>query len=652
MKWLVRIAACLVCVLPGLALGQVSDYDTRLKQAEEFVNSSGRYLHQSRIQKGMKGYGLTVMSGTKIERFDVEVVSVMKNFQPHQDVILCNLSGLGLERTGVIEGMSGSPVYLTDPADGKEKLIGAVAYGWKLQKEPICGIQPIVQMLALEGVPLPASASQKASSQPASQAPASGGASGDQPALARVLDEDYARFYLDPRKLDFATMSMPKNFWNKQQNQQSFLRPLNTPLMISSSSARSFKRAESIFEGSGLTPMQSGSIGGATSQAVTDVKLEPGSSLSVPLVSGDADWSAVGTVTDVVGDYVLGFGHPFLSRGKIEMPMGPAYIHAVVPSLLASFKLGSTIRVDGMLSDDEATGVGGVLGKKVELLPLTLHVRENGGEVTYHYNLLRHPQLTPLLAATIVEESLAAKRQLPEHHWLTYHVTIDFGRLGQFTAANCSCDDEGLSMVSDIGRPLAAMFRTELGEPVMPKSIEVTVTIQAEKHTGEIIAVDLDKNVYRPGETMKGKVTLRPFRSEKIVKEFELNVPDDLADGTYNLTACEATEAMTSLRQEMPQRFNPKTVEQLFAALQEVVSYPKTSIYLRLPLRQGGLSVRKNELNNIPGSLGGILHESSPDDARAYRMSLVQQQPAGMVVEGSAEASFSVSKDPRQEVCQ
>ena len=123
--------------------------DNVLNAAAELVRRSDRYLHHDRLRRGMKGYGLTVLAGTKIVRFQVEIISVVTQWSPHQDIILARLSGQGLEKTGIIAGMSGSPVYVKDPADGKDKLIGAVAYGWSMQKEPLCGIQPITQMLAI-----------------------------------------------------------------------------------------------------------------------------------------------------------------------------------------------------------------------------------------------------------------------------------------------------------------------------------------------------------------------------------------------------------------------------------------------------------------------------------------------------------------------
>ena len=148
---LVGIAVVVSFGLCSEAYGQAKRVDTRLAAAEKHVAKSDRYLHHSVLRRGMKGYGLTVMAGLKPIKFDAEIVSVVSRFGPHLDVILARLAGHKLEKTMIISGMSGSPVYMKDPKDGKFKMIGAVAYGWNGQNEPLCGIQPITQMLAAGG---------------------------------------------------------------------------------------------------------------------------------------------------------------------------------------------------------------------------------------------------------------------------------------------------------------------------------------------------------------------------------------------------------------------------------------------------------------------------------------------------------------------
>src|ERR1035437_9841156 len=125
--------------------------DDAMAAARKYVaEHSDRYLDHNKLARGMKGYGLTVMEGTKIEKFEVEIISVMTRWGPHQDVILARCTGLGLEKSGIIAGMSGSPIYIKD-TDGKDKMIGALAFGWNWPKEPVTGIQPITQMFAMDG---------------------------------------------------------------------------------------------------------------------------------------------------------------------------------------------------------------------------------------------------------------------------------------------------------------------------------------------------------------------------------------------------------------------------------------------------------------------------------------------------------------------
>src|SRR4051812_37844438 len=121
----------------------------RAESAPPELFDPARHMRVSEVRPGMKGYGLSVFKGTKIERFNVEVLSVLRDFNPQYDVILVRLSGADLEHTGSIAGMSGSPIYLKD-AQGHERMVGAFAYGWPLMKDPVGGVQPIEYMLKLQ----------------------------------------------------------------------------------------------------------------------------------------------------------------------------------------------------------------------------------------------------------------------------------------------------------------------------------------------------------------------------------------------------------------------------------------------------------------------------------------------------------------------
>ena len=119
----------------SLALGATVDHCVSAGEPDPKM-----YWDMSQVRPGMKGIGKTVMVGTKLEEFGAEVLGVMRDVSPGRDMVLCRLTGCNLEHAGIIQGMSGSPIYI----DGK--LLGAVAFAWEFAKDPIAGVTPFSQM--------------------------------------------------------------------------------------------------------------------------------------------------------------------------------------------------------------------------------------------------------------------------------------------------------------------------------------------------------------------------------------------------------------------------------------------------------------------------------------------------------------------------
>ncbi|MHC4715552.1 MAG: hypothetical protein ACYS5V_01155 [Planctomycetota bacterium] len=619
------------------AADQAASAEERLKLARAFVARSDRYFSHDKLRRGMAGYGLTVMAGAKVEKFSATIVSVIENWNPRHAVILCRLGGLGLEKTGIVSGMSGSPVFIRDPADGKDKMIGAVAYGWDFQKAPICGVQPIAQMLAVAGAPLPGAKTCVVKSDWSC-----GQAGGLDPAFVQAV--------LNPSKVDFAQGPAPgRPAAGPVPGAAARMAPLSTPVMISGVRPRTMGLAEKLFRKTGMVPLQAGTVGGTLARAVRDARIEPGSGLAVTLVTGDADLSAVGTATEVLktpdgGEYVLAFGHSFNADGAVDLPMGPAYVHAVIPSAYTSIKLGSTLKITGRLSDDENTGVGGRIGEKARMIPMTVTVRWGEDVQAFRYRLVRHNWLTAAMASIVMKDSLWANRDLPQLHTLDYSVDIDFGKLGRYRARNRSSDRHALDVGSDLTRPLAAMMNAEVGEPVFPERIDVRMTIFGKRNTASLLALELPRHTYKPGETIRGKAVLRPFRSRRISRDVSIQLPADLPEGRYTLTVCSSQGMLDRRKAEMPHRFDPRTVPDLFAALSEVVQPKMNHMYLHMALPDKGVAVRRAELDHLPGSLADVLGRTAPMDTRKYRRSLSVSQEIKYVLSGSASASFVVRK--------
>ncbi|NNM85148.1 MAG: hypothetical protein HKL96_05245 [Phycisphaerales bacterium] len=289
-------------------------------------------MFENKIEPGMTGYGLTVMHGDAIEKFYVRVVDVMKNFGPDMNVILVRCHGLGLRHSGIIEGMSGSPVFING------KLIGAIAYGWSYSKDPLGGVQPIRQML---GIPLPSSGKHAAAGAGAGGAAAgpainNNSAFGGDPAAISMLR--HALRHNTPGwgalarcVLQRSSVMMPHAI--TAQTGSGRLVPLASPLMAGGASPEVVRYLQQAYAGGDLTPMAAGGAGGGGPNGQLGgwgelrpgaVKLTPGAAISVPLMSGDLDLAAIGTVTDIFHGHLYAFGHRFFAQGPTSLPIATA----------------------------------------------------------------------------------------------------------------------------------------------------------------------------------------------------------------------------------------------------------------------------------------------------------------------------------------
>src|SRR6266567_6169816 len=322
----------------------------------------------NQIHAGMRGYALTVFEGVKPESMDVEVLGVLKNANgPKGDIVLVRLGGAKAEYTGVVAGMSGSPVYLNG------KLAGALAFRiGEFSKEPIAGVTPIADMLeinALDKSPAEEAAATKPSVTNAAGKTAS---PGDSTALPNSTQ-------------DFAT----------------YLKPIDAPLVFNGFSEDTVHRFASRFASAGVIPvMGAGSVSGDKQPE----PLEAGSAVSAILVRGDMDIAATCTVTYIDPQRLLACGHPLLQFGSVDLPMTKAYVLATLPSPLNAFKIVNTTEPVGAFVQDRHTGIMGVFNKQPDMIPvtLTIHGAPGSPQKDFHYEVLNNPRLSPVaIMATV-----------------------------------------------------------------------------------------------------------------------------------------------------------------------------------------------------------------------------------------------------------
>ena len=598
---------------------------------------STKYMRVSEVRPGMKGYGVSVFKGTTLQRFDVEVISVLKNFMPKDDVVLITCSGANLEHTGAIAGMSGSPIYLHDDA-GHDRMIGAFAYGWPLVKDPIAGVQPIEYMLALPDY-------QKDST----TAPSSVQASAAQPqtqihwSLCDALPMPGLKHM--PKGYPLASMDRlePNGDLLAESGSSQHLQPLATPLMTSGLSPKLAEQFAPLFKAYGLTLLQAGGGSSSPTTAPFDVSMHPGSVLAAPLLTGDADMTAVGTCTEVIGNRIFGFGHPFNSEGSINLPFGAGEINAIVAELTQSFKLGSITRTVGTLNTDQSVGVAGHLGVAPATMPIDLRIVYADGslEQKYHFDCIIHNRFTPLLSVVALTAALTGQRELPENHAIDYDLNVKFNNDRSLHLANVLADENPASLFLQLAGPLSAAGSNPFAK-VTPQRIDGTIRIISENRSADILSVNVAKQKYKPGETVTADIQYRPFRSGEATLPVDLQLPKDLPDGQYQLVVSGWERYVQDEIASRSFRFDADDIDEVFDVLADFESIRHDAVYMRLVRQADGVALGRTAMPRLPSSIRQVMLDAGRSDTTAFVSSDVQIHPTNLVLEGSAEFAITI----------
>jgi len=603
-----------------------------------------RHMRVSEVKDGMTGYGLSVFKGSAIERFDVEVLSVLRNFNPKDDVVLIRMKGANLEHTGPVAGMSGSPIYLKDDR-GQFRLIGAFAYGWSLMKDPLGGVQPIENMLTIPAVPRKG----EGATRPAAAAQS------DSPRLSQTawqVDE----LLVMPWKKQPATLN-PLVAWNAG-NRASLvalkegdmhLRPLAMPLMASGLSRKTLDQFEPVFRSFGLSLLQAG---GAASPPATlpAAKLEPGSAIAIPLMTGDVNLTPMGTCTEILGDRVLAFGHSFFGEGDISLPMSAGYINGVIPTLSTSFKLGASAQTVGTFYADQVFGCGGRLGPTPVMVPIELRCLYADGSVdlTYRFSAASHPRLTPVMMLMAMSAATSTPRDLPEYHTLDYDLAVEFTNGQSLKLQNRLVNSSTVELFVLIGSPLMLAAENPF-ERVGLKKLSGTLRVTAEARQADILAVSMPKSKFTPGQTIKAFVTIRPFRANELIVPVEFELPRNLPDGTYEFAVTDWQQHMLAEQATRPFRFTAQNAREVFDVMRDVTSVRHDSLYLRLTRREDGVAIGRTAMPLLPSSRRRVLLGAGLSNTTAFISSTVKAVPSDYVMTGGVQFAITIDRELKVE---
>lgn len=608
-----RLAALALAVAVALGAGGAAADDLAFFPLED-------------VRPGQKGVGRTVFAGTQIVDFEVEVIGVLENFGPKQSMVLARLTGGPLAETGVIAGMSGSPVYI----DGK--LLGAVAYGFPFSKQTIAGITPIGEMLE---------AAKAAPAAPRAASTRFPAAAFGPDAFALPLSRAtlVAPFVHPERLLSSAPRLHPASAGPA-------LAPLQLPLAFGGFERGAFEAARGLFEGLGFAPVFAPARKGVPPGPMPD--LAPGGAVGVSLIEGDFDLSATGTITHIADGRVYAFGHPFYNLGPIRFPMKKAYVFDVFPSLYQSWKISSTAsEAVGTIDQDRATAIAGALGPAPRMIPVTIALRTSRGDQrTFELRVVEDELFTPVLAYLSVFSVLQAN----ERAYGTQTVRIE-SRLALegrpevrvedlLTESNPSLLASGLAAA-----PLAYLMANSL-EPVKVTSLSVTAESFEDERSARLERVWVESpGPLRPGTTVAVKAALRGFRGELTVESVPFRIPDTAPAGNYNLLVADGDTMTVFEQRELRQRYEPRNLDQLIRAINGLRRSDR--LYFRLVRAEDGAVVGGEWLPSLPPSMLTVLGASQGGEplirtrtASAWDFEL----PLQVAVRGSRSLPFVVER--------
>jgi hypothetical protein len=478
---------------------------TLVAQTPQPSLSAQQTISVDQIHTGMRGVAYTVFQGIKPEPMDVEVLGVLHNANgPKGDIILIRLHGTKVEYTGVVAGMSGSPVYL----DGK--LAGALAFRiGEFSKEPIAGVTPIADMLEINAL----------DRSPAEEAAAA------QPQVDRTAGKTSA-----PGEAG-ALGSSAQGFAN-------YLKPIETPLVFNGFSEDAVRRFAPEFASAGIVPVMGA---GAVSDDKQPEPLEPGSAVSAILVRGDMDIAATCTVTYIDPQRLLACGHPLLQFGAVDLPMNKAQVLATLPSPLNAFKIVNTTELAGVFVQDRHTGIMGVFNKQPEMIPVTLTIHGAAGaqKKEFHYEVLNNPRLSPVAIMATVFNALHGVNEYGEE--ITYRLsgTINVKGFPEVSLKNMFAPAENgqpaaMQAALTLGDRFGRIYDNAYSAPAV-QSVKLDFDLVRERRWARLESARTDVTEARPGDQVIVETVLAPYRGERVVQSIAVRIPPSASKGTLRI---------------------------------------------------------------------------------------------------------------------
>jgi hypothetical protein len=562
------------------------------------------------VHPGQRGYGLSVFSGRQPERFEAEVVGVMRNVSPDNSYILARLTGKGLEKSGVIAGMSGSPVFF----DGR--LAGAVAFSWPFSQEAIAGITPIETMHRL-------GSSGAESIVPAPPLPPVGLSD----LLAGRIPTDLLARQLAALHPQMAGGAVPSIQWSTAGFGERSVGMLREALGVVAPAGRS---------------VPAGGSGEKEGAAAAAAAIIPGGSVAAVLVDGDLTLAATGTVTDRIGNQVYAFGHPFLGLGPTGVPMANADVVTVLSSQYSSFKIANVGDVVGAFEQDRSAGIAGRIGAHAPMIPMTVRIK---GLQTheFHMRLASLPQIMPLLVASSTLGSLESASYTAGPQGIDLKAHFKIAGHGDLTIEQTFDGDNAGSASAAHMLALAAYIVQNPLERVRIESVDVDIAQSRDPRAAALVDAHADRTEVRPGERVNLNLELLPYRGTPVRHAMSVDLPEDLSPGKYSLIIADGASADAVRLSIEP--VEPVTFDQALALLRSFHSHREVVVF---GVAGGaGLSVVGEAMPNLPASVRSLWGVAGSSGVLPLRLAITQtrREPMPMPVEGLVRVDLEVRRE-------
>jgi hypothetical protein len=569
----------------------------------------------SKIKKGQKGYGVTVLRGTELERFEFEVIGVLKNAMPKQDLILVRSDDPKLQLTGFAQGMSGSPLYI------EGKVACAFSYAWRFNKEAMGACTPIENMISEARTPLRG-------------APQTIMASTEEWQRYRPLDGVVASPDA-PRPSWFAASPLPPV--PAQSKEQGLVRA-GIPLSVAGLGPLAFEQTRSIFAPYGLEAQQAGGTGSPDGGAT---RFEMGGSIAVIMARGDVSMAGTGTVSLIDDQKVLAFGHPMFQMGEVYMPVAGADVHYVVASAQTAFKLASPTRVLGSLTQDRQSMIAIDTSQRVDMIPVELTVKARGQEHKFRSEVARNRFLTAQLVLAVVVNG--AQLLFPDvaDAVVTMDSTLFIRGMKPLAFKDYLYSNDGAANAVAAARALRVLGPLLFNpwSPVVLDKIEVGINVEYKADFANIVDARLPANTVPYGKKTEIELVLEPFQGARYVERVPITFPESLAGQVVKLEIVPGDFARLDVAQ-------PENLPQLVDALRK--SYPANVLVVSVATADEGVTLGGKIVARLPDSaIDSARPAASMKGGDPYRSLFRVAVPMKRVIQGKAELTVQVEEKRR-----